>query len=158
MFSVSSLRALTAGCLTLGLALAATPAGAAMMSHSYALHGSGQFGKAMASATVTQVSRGDFKVAIVAEHLPNPTMLHVKPTRHVYVAWLLNGMAKRHTMMGVAHLALMYDRKTGNYTGHGVVMTDTVTGIIITAEPGGLSHAPAMPEVTALTTMGHGQM
>jgi hypothetical protein len=67
----------------------------------------------MASATVAPVSKGDFTVSIVAEHLPAPTMLHVKPARHGYVAWLVNGMAKQGSAMAMAHLALMFDKSTG---------------------------------------------
>src|SRR5262249_11536913 len=143
------LRSLAAGCLALALASTAGPVGAATMSHTYALHGSGQFSKAMASATVTSASKGDFMVAIVAEHLPNPSMLHVKPERHAYVAWLINGMAKQHGATAMAHLALMYDKKTGNYTAHGTVMIDEVTGVVVTADASAMVHAPTMPEVTA---------
>lgn len=150
------LRALAAGCLTLGAALTAVPAGAASMSHAYALHGSGQFSKAIGSATVTQISKGDVKVVITAEHLPNPAMLHVKPARHAYVAWLINGMMAKHSgMMGTAHLALMWDKATGNYTAKGTAMIDEVTNIVITAEASPMAHAPTMPEVTALSSMGH---
>ncbi len=153
------LRGLAAGCLVLGVAVAAGPAGAASMNHMYALHGSGQFSKTMGSATVSQVSKGDFKVTITAEHLPNPVMLHVKPARHAYVAWLINGMAKHGGAMGTGHLALMWDKKTGNYTAKGSVMIAEVTGVIVTAEPSAMAHAPAMPEVTALTSsMAHGSM
>jgi hypothetical protein len=128
------------------------------MSHAFALHGTGQFAKAMASATVTQVSKGDFRVSIVAAHLPDPSMLHVKPTRHAYVAWLINGMAGHGSAMGTARIALMHDKKTGNYTASGVVMIDEVTGVVITAEPSAMAHVPAMPEVTALTSLMHGHM
>jgi hypothetical protein len=123
------------------------------MSHMYALHGSGQFSKAMASATVSQISKGDFKVSVVAEHLPSPAMLHVMPARHTYVAWLIDGMAKKNNMATTAHLALMYDKKTGNYSASGLVMVDAVSSVIVTAEPSGMVHAPAMPEVTALSSM-----
>ena len=153
MSRTSQLRACVAGCLTLGLLVVAGPARAATMApHTYALHGSGQFKTAMASAVVTQVSKGDFSVSIVAEHLPSPSMLHVKPVRKVYVAWLINGMAKQGSMMATPRLALMYDKKTGNYTAKGAVMADNVTGVIVTAEPSPMGHAPAMPEVTALTS------
>jgi hypothetical protein len=128
------------------------------MGHTYALHGAGQFSKAMASATVTQISKGDFKVTLVAAHLPSPVMLHVKPARHAYIAWLVNGMAKHNSMASMAHITLMYDKKTGNYIGNGVVMIDEVTSVFVTAEPSAMSHVPAMPEVTALSSMGHGQM
>ena len=159
MSFTSPLRTLAAGLLILGTVAAAGRADAASMSHStFALHGSGQFSKAMASATVTQVSKGDFKVSIVAEHLPSPAMLHVKPARHVYIAWIVNGMAAHGSAMGMAHVTLMYERKTGNYTARGVVMIDEVTGVIVTAEPSTMTHAPAMPEVTALSSMGHGHM
>ncbi|HXT36369.1 MAG TPA: hypothetical protein VN837_12400 [Chloroflexota bacterium] len=156
--ALSRLRSLAAGCLVLAIASTAGPAGAAMMSHTYALHGSGQFNKAMASATAAQISKGDFKVSIVASHLPNPSMLHVKPIRHAYIAWIINGMAKHTSTMGMAHLALMYDKKTGNYTANGMVMIDEVTSVIVTAEPSAMTHAPTMPEVTVLSSMGHGQM
>jgi hypothetical protein len=158
MSTLSQLRSLAAGCLVLAISVTAGPAGAAMMSHTYALHGSGPFSKAMASATVAQVSKGDFKVSIVASHLPSPSMLHVTPARHAYIAWLINGMAKHTGMMGMAHMALMYDKKTGNYTAHGVVMIDEVTSVIVTADSSAMAHAPTMPEVTALSSMGHGQM
>jgi hypothetical protein len=131
---------------------------AAPMNHMYALHGSGQFSTAMASATVSKISMGDFKVNIVAEHLPNPTMLHVMPARHVYVAWLINGMARKNSMAATAHLALMYDKKTGNYVASGTVMIDEVSSVFVTAEPSGMVHAPAMPEVTALSSTSHGAM
>ena len=52
----------------------------------------------------------------------------------------------------------MLNKKTGNYTASGVVMIAEVTGVIVTAEPSAMSHAPAMPEVTALSSMGHGNM
>jgi hypothetical protein len=67
-------------------------------------------------------------------------------------------MAGGKNMMGTAHLALMYDKKKGTYSGHGVVMADAVTGVVVTAEPSAMVHAAAMPEVTALSSMGHGQM
>jgi hypothetical protein len=158
MSYATRLRALAAGCLTLALFVSANQAGAASMGHTYALHGAGQFSSAMASATVAQLSKGDFKVSITAEHLPNPTMLHVKPARHTYIAWLTNSMAKHGNTMAMAHLALMYDKKTGNYTASGVVMAEAVTGVLVTAEPSAMIHAPAMPEVTALSSMGHAQM
>jgi hypothetical protein len=85
-------------------------------------------------------------------------MLHVKPARHAYIAWLVNGMAKHNSMASMAHITLMYDKKTGNYIGNGVVMIDEVTSVFVTAEPSAMSHVPAMPEVTALSSMGHGQM
>ena len=147
-----------AGCAVLGALTTAGPAGAAMMGHIYALHGAGQFSKAMGSATVTRMSKGDFKVTITAEHLPNPSMLHVKPARHAYIAWIVNGMTKKGSMGAAAHIALMLDKKTGNYTAKGTVMIDEVSSVIVTAEPSAMSHAPAMPEVTALAGMVHGQM
>jgi hypothetical protein len=85
-------------------------------------------------------------------------MLHVMPARHAYIAWIVNGMAKKHSMGATAHIALMLDKKTGNYTASGAVMIDQVTSVIVTAEPSAMSHAPAMPEVTALSSMGHGTM
>jgi hypothetical protein len=154
------LRVFAAGCVSLGLLALGGPAQAATMApHTYVLHGSGQFKTAMASAVVTQVSKGDFSVSIVAEHLPSPAMLHVKPARKVYVAWFINGMAKQGSMAATARLALMYDKKTGNYTAKGAVMIDEVTSVIVTAEPSTMDHAPAMPEVTALTSsMAHPAM
>ena len=158
MSTLARVRSLVAGCAVLAVLTAAGPAGAAMMGHTYALHGAGQFSKAMGSAVVTQMSKGDFKVTITAEHLPSPAMLHVMPARHVYIAWIVNGPAKKAGMGATAHIALMLDKKTGNYTANGAVMIAEVTGVIITAEPSAMSHAPAMPEVTALSSMGHGNM
>jgi hypothetical protein len=56
-------------------------------------------------------------------------------------------------MAGTARVALMYDKKTGNYTAKGTVMIDEVTAVIVTAEPNAMDHAPVMPEVTALSSM-----
>jgi hypothetical protein len=158
MSILARVRSLVAGCAFLGALVTVGPVGATMMGHTYALHGAGQFSKAMGSAVVTQRSKGDFKVTITAEHLPNPSMLHVMPARHAYIAWIVNGMAKKHSMGATAHIALMLDKKTGNYTASGAVMIDQVTSVIVTAEPSAMSHAPAMPEVTALSSMGHGTM
>jgi hypothetical protein len=86
-------------------------------------------------------------------------MLHVKPARKVYVAWLIDGMARHTGMMGTARVALMYDKKTGNYTAKATVMIDRVTAVLVTAEPNATGHAPAMPEVTALAgSMAHPSM
>lgn len=158
MSLVSRIRALALAGLVLAAVSAPGASSAASMSHMYALHGSGQFGKAMASASVRQVSNGDFKVTIVAENLPSPTMLRVMPARHTYVAWLIDGMAKKNSMAATAHLALMFDKKTGNYTASGTLMISAVSSVFVTAEPSGMVHAPAMPEVTALSSMGHGSM
>jgi hypothetical protein len=150
---------LAAGTVCFAALAIVAPAGAATMgSHVFALHGAGQFGKAMASATVTQVSKGDFKVSIMAERLPSPAMLHVKPLRHVYVAWLIDSMSKGTAMMYGARLSLMYDKKTGNYTASGTVMATAIANVVITAEPNAMAHAPAMPEITALTSAARAQM
>jgi hypothetical protein len=58
----------------------------------------------------------------------------------------------------MAHLALMFDKSTGNYTAHGTVMIDEVSSVFVTAVPSAMVHAPSMPEVTALSTSGHGHM
>ncbi len=158
MSHLSRIRSLAASGLVLGFLATTGWAMAAPMSHMYALYGSGQFSTAMASATISQISIGDFKVSVVAEHLPSPAALHVMPARHVYVAWLINGMAKKNSMAAMAHLALMYDKKTGNYIASGTVMIDEVSSVFVTAEPSGMVHAPAMPEVTALSSMRHGSM
>ena len=158
MSFVTRIRVLALAGLVLGVLSAPGETSAAAMSHTYVLHGSGQFSKAMASATVRQVSNGNFTVMIVAEHLPSPAMLHLMPARHTYVAWMIDGMAKKNSMATTAHLALMFDKKTGNYTASGTLMIAAVSSVIVTAEPSGMVHAPAMPEVTALSSMGHGSM
>jgi hypothetical protein len=37
-------------------------------------------------------------------------------------------------------------------------MIDEVSSVFVTAEPSAMVHAPTMPEVTALSSSGHGHM
>jgi hypothetical protein len=155
MIRPSRIGALAAGLVTMGLVASTapvSPVSAAMMTQHFALHGSGQFANAMAAATVTEVGKGDFRLQITAEHLPNPAMLHIKPQRKVYLAWAIDGKHK-NSAMGV--LPLKLDSKTGNYTANNVVMIQEITQIAVTADQAAKQHMPTMPEVTVLTS-GHG--
>lgn len=144
----SQLATLAAAGLTLALA-AAPAASAASMTRTLALHGGMYAPKAMATARITQVSAGDYRIRITAAHLPAPAMLHVKPQRHAYLAWAIDGMDK-HAMMGIIPLTL--NKATGVYSANRVVMLKHVTKIVVTAETNAMQHMPTMPEVTVLSS------
>jgi hypothetical protein len=147
------LAALVAAGLGLTLFSMGSAASAAGMTRTLQLHGGMYTRKAMATARVTQVSADDYRIQITAQGLPDPTMLHVKPQRHAYQAWVIDGMDK-HAMMGILHLAL--DKAGHTYRANGVVMLRHVTRIMVTADKSAMQHMPTMPEVTVLDTGGRG--
>jgi hypothetical protein len=142
------------GSLVLSLVAASAPATAASNTVVMALHGTKWAGKAMASATITMVGKGDFRVQITAEHLPAPTSLHAKPQRGVYLVWVIDGKHK-NSMMGV--LALKQTSVPGNYAANGTVMLQDVTEISVTADVSAKQHMPTMPMVAVLMS-GKGMM
>ncbi len=152
MSRTSRFVALAAGGLTAAL-IVAVPASASSMTRTLHLHGGMYARKAMATAKITQTSMDDYRIQITAEGLPAADMLHVKPQRHAYIAWAIDGMDK-HAMMGVLPLTL--NKATGTYTVNRVVMLKHVTRIIVTAEKSAMQHMPTMPEVTVLdSSMSH---
>jgi hypothetical protein len=133
-----------------GLAVAGAgslPTASAAMTRTMHLHGGMYTHKAMATARVTEVSKDDYRIQITASGLPAPEMLHVKPQRHAYIAWVVDGMDK-HAMMGVIPLAL--DKKSGVYSANKVVMLKHVTRIVVTADKSAMQHMETMPAVTVL--------
>jgi hypothetical protein len=123
-------------------------------STTYVLRGTGQFNKAVASAIVTRLSGDQFRLSLTAEHLPPPTLLHVKFARHAYVAWLVHGDLM-HGPMHIAAVGLVSTQEQGSYTGQGTVAISGVTSVIITAEPTTQAHMPILPALTVLACSGH---
>jgi hypothetical protein len=113
------------------------------------LHGGMYTHKAMATARVSEVSKDDYRIQIMASGLPAQEMLHVKPQRHAYIAWIVDGMDK-HAMMGV--IALTLNKTTGVYSANKVVMVKHVTRIFVTADKSAMQHMATMPAVTVLDT------
>ena len=112
------------------------------------------FSTAVATATVTRLAGDRFSLSITAEHLPLPTMLHVKFARHAYVAWLVNGRIM-HGPLCIAAMGLTAAGEAGQYTGEGTVTISDVTSVIITAEPTARAYMPIMPVLTVLASAGH---
>ena len=157
MFRASRSAALIAA----GLAITLTVSGAsaASMTRTLQLHGGMYTRHAMASARVTEVSRDDYRVQITAEGLPAPTMLHVMPERHAYLAWVIDGMAKHGSMMAMGVIPLTWNKATSTWSANRVVMVRHVTRIFVTADKSDMQHMPTMPEVTVLdSAMTHGGM
>ena len=135
-----------------GLAVAGAgsiPTASAAMTRTMHLHGGMYTHKAMATARVTEVSKDDYRIQITASGLPAPEMLHVKPQRHAYIAWIVDGMDK-NAMMGVIPLTL--DKASGVYSANKVVMVKHVTRIVVTADKSAMQHMETMPAVTVLDT------
>jgi hypothetical protein len=84
-------RLIATGLLCLG-GFGASKAGSAAAARpmidraTYMLHGTGPFSKAVARASVTRLSGDRFSLSLTAAHLPPPAIMHVKFTRHAYVA------------------------------------------------------------------------
>lgn len=108
----------------------------------------------MASATITRIGKGDFRIQVTAAHLPAPATLHATPKRTVYLLWAIDGKHK-NSMMGV--LVLKPTGAPGAYTAAGTVMLQDVTEISITADLSARQHMPTMPMVAVLIS-GHGMM
>lgn len=120
----------------------------------YVLHGVGPFSAAVARASVTRLSGDRFSLSLTAEHLPPPTIMHVKFARHVYVAWLVNGRIM-HGPLCIAAVGLAATAETGDYTGKGTVAISGVTSVIITAEPVAQAHMPILPALAVLASADH---
>ena len=142
--------ALATGAATIALVVTVPSASAAMMTQTMHLHGGMYTHKAMATAKITEVSTDDYRIQITAEGLPAPDMLHVKPARHAYLAWIINGIDKK-SMMGVVPLHAQQSHRQL----HGEQGRDDQArqrGIVVTADKGAMQHMPTMPEVTVLTS------
>jgi hypothetical protein len=155
MSRTSRLVAVAAGSLAVALIGVAPFVLAASTTRTAQLHGSMYAHKAVATARVTQVSTGDFRIQITATGLPEPAMIHVKPQRHVYPAWALD-KANPHAML--EPIVLRLDHSTGIYSGNGVVMLQHVTRIVVTADKSARQHAPTTPEVIVLDSAGKAAM
>jgi hypothetical protein len=141
-----------------GLAVAGAgslPTASAAMTRTMHLHGGMYTHKAMATARVTEVSKDDYRIQITASGLPAPEMLHVKPQRHAYIAWVVDGMDK-HAMMGAVPLTL--DKASGVYSANRVVMIQHVTRIVVTADKSAMQHMATMPETIVLDSAMKGGM
>ena len=147
MSRMSRLVAVAAGSLAIALIGVAPFALAASTTRTAQLHGSMYARKAVATARVTQVSAGDFRIQITAKGLPDPAMIHVQPQRHVYLAWALD-KANPHAML--EPLVLGLNHATGIYSGNGVVMLQHVTRIVVTADKSARQHVPTKPEAIVL--------
>jgi len=120
----------------------------------YVLRGTGPFSLSMALANVTRLPGGRYRLSLVAEHLPPPTILRAKFARHAYVAWLVNGKVMDGPMR-IAAVGLVVTGGSGNYTGQETVTISGVTSVIITAEPTARAHMPIMPMLAVLTSTNH---
>ncbi len=124
---------------------------------SYVLHGVGPFRRTVATAVVTRLSPTRFSLSLQAEHLPSPELLHTRFPRHAYVAWLVDGMVM-HGPMRMCPVGLVFDRQTGTYRAQGSVSIDSVTAVVVTAEPTAQAYMPILPLLTVLTSVGPNQM
>lgn len=136
------------GNLALLIALSLSASAAGMHVQTLRLHGVRPAARAMASAVITQVSAGDYRVVVTASGLPAPTTLHAMPLRHNYVAWVQD-QAMHGAMMGM--VPLTYNATKHQYTGMRVVMMMHVSRVFVTADPKATPMAmPAMPELIVL--------
>jgi hypothetical protein len=119
----------------------------------YVLHGSGPFSNSVATAIVTRLGNDRFRLTLIAEHLPPPTILRATFARHAYVAWLVNG-GVMHGPLYMAAAGLSATGGVRNYAGQGIVVISGVTSVIITAEPAAHAHVPIMPVLTVLASAG----
>jgi hypothetical protein len=103
---------------------------------------------------VTRLSGDQFRLSLVAAHLPPPTMLRVKVARHAYVAWLVNGRVL-HGPLYTGAVRLVATGGPGTYIGQGTVAISGVTSVLITAEPTAQGHLPTMPVLTVLASTNH---
>lgn len=117
----------------------------------YALHGTGPFSTSVGSAVVTRLSGDRFRLLLIAEHLPPPTLPRVKFARRAYVAWLVDG-ALMHGPMRMCAVGLTLDRRTGTYRGDGSASMSAVTSVVVTAEPTAQAYMPIMPMLTVLAS------
>ena len=102
---------------------------------------------------MTRLSGDQFSLSLTAEHLPQPTLLHVKFERHAYVAWLVDG-GVMHGPLRIAAVGLAPTCAHGTYTGKGTVAISKVTSVIITAEPTSQAYMPIMPVLIVLASTG----
>ena len=147
MSHTSRLVAIAAGSVAVALIGVAPFVHAAPTTRLAQLHGSMYARKAVATARVIQVSKDDFRIQITAMGLPDPAMIHVKPQRHIYLAWALDKF-NPHAML--EPIVLKPNHSTGNYSGNGVVMLQHVTRIVVTADKSARQHAPTKPEMIVL--------
>ena len=119
----------------------------------FVLHGSGPFSRAIGTASVIRLSSDRFSLALVADHLPALSTLHVKVARHVYVAWLVDGN-RPHGSTRWGAVRLMFNAASGNYLGQGSVTVRGITYMIVTAEPESQALRPIMPTLIVLTGVG----
>lgn len=110
---------------------------------------------AVATARVTVLHTGVYRLRILATHLPAPETLRVALTRHVYLAWAFDGKDPGGALRAVR---LVFHRPTGAYSADGVVRINHITELFITADKAGGREAPTMPEVSVLSTVGHLQL
>jgi len=93
------------------------------------------FAHTMASATVTQVKSGDYRVTVTTEKLPMPSAVHQMD----YVVWLTNGNMK------VRAGALKVNN--GMASLKATVMISKVTDVVVTGEHSAMPAHPMGPTV-----------
>ena len=141
----------------IALALSGVAASSAAATTSvFPLRGTQMAAMAHGIASVTQVSPGDYKVAITISAMPVPSTLHTTPIRHAYVAFAFDpsrmhlpakGSRPASPMTTFGSLVAIPLHATGahTYTGTGTLMMTKTPGIIVTAEVSAMTHTPAMP-------------
>ncbi len=133
----------------------ASAAEAAGTTSIYALRHTAYAPAAVATARVTVLHTGVYRLRILATHLPAPETLRVALTRHVYLAWAFDGKDPGGALHAVR---LVFHRPTGAYSAEGVVRINHITELFITADKVGGRNAPTTPEVSVLSTVGYLQL
>jgi len=128
---------------------------AAGTTSTYALRHTAYAPAAVATARVTVLHTGVYRLRILATHLPAPETLRVALTRHVYLAWAFDGKDPGGALRAVR---LVFHRPTSAYSADGVVRINHITELFITADKAGGKDAPTTPEVSVLSTVGHLQL
>jgi len=153
--------ALAAGALALAFlgAVGALPvpsaAEAAETTSAYALRHTAYAPAALATARVTVLHMGVYRLRILATHLLAPETLRVAPQRHVYLAWAFDGKDPGGALRAAP---LVFHRSTGAYSADGIVRITHITELFITADKASGREAPTIPEVSVLSTVGHLQL
>jgi len=139
----------------IALALSGVAASSAAPTTSvFPLRGTQMAAMAHGIASVTQVSPGDYKVAITISAMPVPSTLHTTPTRHAYVAFAFDpsrmhlpakGSRPASPMATFGSLLAIPLHATGAHTYTGTLMMKQAPGITVTAEVSAMTHTPAMP-------------
>jgi len=125
---------------------------AAATTSTYALRHTAYAPAATATARVTILHKGAYRLRILASRLPAPETIRVAPAQHAYLAWAFDGTSPHGTLRAVR---LVFHRPTGDYSADGIVRINHITELFITADKAGGRETPTAPEVSVLSTVGH---